>query len=409
MDRLMLAGIRYSKKALSVTGFIVLLFFLFSCSENNNTAKEQDDYLVAAYIWPSCHNDERLGQDILWPEGIGEWEMIKKGNPRFEGHYQPKLPLWGYEMDDDPEVMERWIDLAADHGVDIFIFDWYWYDDGPFLESSLNNGFLKAKNNDRMDFYVMWANHDVLQNYWNYHRYGDDNSLLWDGAVDLENFKIIVKRVIDQYFGQPNYFRIDDEPVFSIFRLEEFIDGVGGEQQAVEALDYFREEVKKAGYPGLHLQVVYQNHVRYGINKTVEKFGINSITQYNWGGPRGEEFLKYGTQAWNRIEAWSDTLSIPFFPNVTIGWDDTPRYADKGKKDVIHLNNTPESFAAYVQKAKEYCDEHPDQPPVITINAWNEWIEGAYLLPDMKYGYSYIEALDKALNGVYDKYAKKRD
>jgi hypothetical protein len=43
---------------------------------------------------------------------------------------------------------------------------------------------------------------------------------------------------------------------------------------------------------------------------------------------------------------------------------------------------------------------------LITIYAWNEWIEGAYLLPDMKYGYSYIEALDKALHGVYDKYAK---
>ena len=68
-------------------------------------------------------------------------EIIKKGTPRFTGHYQPKVPLWWYELDDDPEVMEKRIDTATDNGVNVFIFDWYWHDKGPFLESSLNNGF----------------------------------------------------------------------------------------------------------------------------------------------------------------------------------------------------------------------------------------------------------------------------
>ena len=56
------------------------------------------EYRVCAYVWPSCHNDS-LAHSWLWPDGEGEWEVIKKGNPRFEGHYQPKRPLWGYEMD----------------------------------------------------------------------------------------------------------------------------------------------------------------------------------------------------------------------------------------------------------------------------------------------------------------------
>ncbi len=133
--------------------FTAMIFFvvLFSCNpqtsvkDDKRDEKTSDEYNVAAYVWPSCHHDERFG-DMLWPEGTGEWEVIKKGNPRFEGHYQPKVPLWGYEPDDDPKVMERWINAATDHGVNVFIFDWYWFDDGPFLESSLNNGFLKAKN-----------------------------------------------------------------------------------------------------------------------------------------------------------------------------------------------------------------------------------------------------------------------
>lgn len=37
------------------------------------------EYYVAAYIWPSCHDDP-MGHEVLWPEGTGEWEIIKKGN-----------------------------------------------------------------------------------------------------------------------------------------------------------------------------------------------------------------------------------------------------------------------------------------------------------------------------------------
>ena len=134
-----------------------------STPQRSGQLKEQAEYDVAAYIWPSCHNDP-MGRDTLWSEGTGEWEIIKKGNPRFEGHYQPKVPLWGYEMDDDTQVMEKWIDVATAHGINTFIFDWYWFNGQPFLESTVNNGFLKAKNNKKMKFYLMWANHNVAHN-----------------------------------------------------------------------------------------------------------------------------------------------------------------------------------------------------------------------------------------------------
>jgi hypothetical protein len=129
-------------KLLLVSLLVIAAISQMSCSqkEKPTVEKSNNDYYVAAYIWPSCHHDERFG-DMLWPEGIGEWEVIKKGTPRFEGHYQPKLPLLGYEMDNDPKVVEKWIDLAVEHGVNVFVYDWYWYDEGPFLESALNDGF----------------------------------------------------------------------------------------------------------------------------------------------------------------------------------------------------------------------------------------------------------------------------
>lgn len=385
----------------------------FSCSTTQNSETENNEYHVAAYIWPSCHHDERFG-DMLWPEGIGEWEVINKGTPRFDGHYQPRLPLWGYEMDNDPKVVERWIDVAVDHKINVFVYDWYWFDGGPYLESALNDGFLKARNNSKMQFYIMWANHDVKRNYWNVHKFKEDTSLLWDGAVDWDNFKIIVDRVITQYFKQPNYFKIDGKPVFSIFSIGNLLEGFGGSlEEARKALDYFREEVKKAGFTGLHIQwnqgggSVMSQKAANQFSERVNKMGFNSVAMYNMGG-LNEDYLVYGANS-RRIRAQMDSiLNVPVFPCVSIGWDATPRFPAQGIHDVVHYHNTPESFAALLSKAKEYADKHPEQPKLITINAWNEWVEGSYLLPDMQYGFEYLEKVKMVIEGSYDPYSNSK-
>jgi len=378
----------------------VLLFgiALFSCNSQVKTNDEQpaeDEYYVAAYIWPSCHHDERFG-DMLWPEG-----------PRFEGHYQPKVPLWGYEMDDDPEVMEKWIDAATDHGVNVFIFDWYWFDEGPFLESSLNNGFLKANNRDKMQFYLMWANHDVRRNYWNVHKFTNNTSIMWEGAVDWENFRIIVDRVIKNYFSQPNYFKIDGCPVYSVFSIHNLIKSFGSVEETRKAIDYFREETKKAGFPDLHLQMIVFQGPGQDLLQNLETIGVTSVTKYNWGGPHPEDYIQWGTESMERRKQWEEAASVPYFPNVSIGWDDSPRFPHKGKKDIVHYNKSPEGFAAFMQKAKEYCDEHPEQPKLITVFSWNEWVEGGYLLPDVKFGFSYLNAVKKVISGTYDPYSNE--
>ncbi|HPO15575.1 MAG TPA: glycoside hydrolase family 99-like domain-containing protein [Candidatus Hydrogenedentes bacterium] len=51
--------------------------------------------------------------------------MVKQAQPKFPGYKQPKVPLWGYTNESDPNVMAKKIDAAADHSVDVFLFDWY--------------------------------------------------------------------------------------------------------------------------------------------------------------------------------------------------------------------------------------------------------------------------------------------
>lgn len=341
-------SIQTTIKIITLSIFSFFCFFLFSTctsfAQKKSKPKENQDYYVAAYVWPSCHY-EPMSHEKLWGDGIGEWEIIQKGNPRFEGHYQPRAPLWGYQMDDDPLAWEQKIDAALSHGDNTFIFDWYWYDGKPFLEEAVNQGFLGAANNEKANFYIMWANHDVPGNMWNYHRYKTD-SLIWEGEVDWENYKIIVDRVINLYFKKPNYLKINDEPVFSIYSLTELVQSFNGFAETRKALDYFREQVIKAGFPGLHLQgvgsnlkyepkLIWREHAKgKDVNEIISALDLNSVTMYNmFSRTEGyiQDYLWYGEAGIKIRDNWDSILTIPFFPQVSIGWDNTPRSPHKGQ------------------------------------------------------------------------------
>ena len=376
---------------------------LIVCSCNTGAPRNDFDYHVCALVWPSCHDDS-LGR-ANWEKGIGEWEVIQQGDPRFEGHYQPKQPLWGYEMDDDPVVVEKWIQTALSHGVNTFVYDWYWFDHYPYLEGALDNGFLKAPSNEKMDFFIMWANHNVKHNYWNYHKWQDDESLLWTGTIDPADWPVIVERVITQYFHRPNYVKIDGRPVFAIFSADLFIESFPTEEDAVKAMQYFRDEVKKAGFPDLYYMMMRGSGPKIS-EKNIAKIqrdmllGPDGFAFYNMGG-FDCDYITHNVNAIERREFWQKELDIPVYPTVSIGWDDTPRFPAKGAEDVTRFNHSPEVFGNYLQKAKEYADKYADsQPRFVFINAWNEWIEGSYLLPDMNTGFGYLEAVRKVFGPV---------
>lgn len=385
-------------KRRNIVLFALIAAILLGCAPK----PVERDYHVCAFIWPSCHDDS-LGR-TNWEQGIGEWEVIQKGDPRFPGHYQPKQPLWGYEMDNDPEVVERWIQTALAYGVNTFIYDWYWFDHYPYLESALNDGFLKAPSNEKMEFFIMWANHNVKHNYWNYHKWGDDESLLWTGDIDPADFPKIVNRVITQYFTRPNYTKIDGCPVFAIFSTDLFVKSFGSEEAAAEAMEYMRNEVRKAGFPDMHYMMMdgggfplnEKNKARVDKRMFLKP---DSWALYNMGG-FDSDYMKHGQNAIDFRNDWNEYMDIPVFPTVSIGWDDTPRFPAKGADDVTRFNHSPEAFKNFLLEAKKYADEHPEQPKFVMINAWNEWVEGSYLLPDRYWGYQWLEAVKEVFGPV---------
>ena len=373
------------------------------CQAGGTSAQNQDRrlYDVAAFVWPSYHPDDRT--KIFWPEGIGEWQTVRTNKPKYEDHEQPRYPLWGYINEADPYVAEMEINAAADHGVNVFIFDWYWYDGMPYLEGQLNDGYLKARNNDRVKFYLMWANHDVNMT-WDKRNAGKPNdAILWKGAVDRDEFEVICHRVIEKYFSQPSYYKVDGKPSFMIYELKTLIDGLGGMEQTKDALDWFRAETVKAGHKGLDLQVTLRRGGRNVTGITGDKIGTQSevinnlgfdgITHYQFVHFTDidrdyTEIMKDVEREWNAID---DEYTVPYYPHISVGWDNNPRF-EMFRPGVVK-NNTPDNFEAALKIAKAYADARPGQAPLITINSWNEWTETSYLQPCTMYGYGYLEAV----------------
>jgi hypothetical protein len=210
-------------------------------------------YDIAAYVWPGYTGDEPRIK-MFWPEGMGEWQSVKNAVSKFPGHSWPRRPLWGYVNEADLYVMEMEIEAATDHGVNVFIYDWYWFDKRPFVEKCLDNGFLKAKNHNKMKFYLMWANHS-----WN-HVYdirlsGGPENIIWDGAVDRKEFERICPHVIEKYLKHPAYYQIEGKPVFMIYDIDNLMRGLGGIEGTVFAFEWFRNECVKSGLKGLHMQL----------------------------------------------------------------------------------------------------------------------------------------------------------
>jgi Glycosyltransferase WbsX len=390
---------------------VSLLVCTMGVAWGETAARHPGKYDVAVFVWPAYHPDDRA--KIFWPDGIGEWQTVMSNQAKYQGQEQPRYPLWGYINEADPYVAEMEIAAAADHGVNVFIFDWYWYDRLPFLEGHLDNGYLKARNNDRVKFYLMWADHDVPLN-WDKRNaddafVGKNKARLWKGGVDRPEFEKIAYRFIEKYFSHPSYYKIEGKPVLMIYELRNLIGGLGGLKETGLALDWFRKEVKKAGFPGLELQLSMRtedapdvsmtiNGKKYTQKDLVQELKFDSLTHYEFAHFTNmdrdyNDVVKDAVAQWNSI---SKSYTAKYYPQVSMGWDASPRaYRFIGW---VVKNNTPENFEKALIQAKTFVDAHPDRAPLITLNSWNEWTETSYLQPDTEHGYAYLEAVKRVFN-----------
>ncbi|NND16626.1 MAG: hypothetical protein HKN89_09925, partial [Eudoraea sp.] len=215
-------------------------------------------------------------------------------------------------------------------------------------------------------------------------------------------------------FKHPSYWQIDGAPYFSVYDLTRFVESFGSVDATNKAVEAFRAKVKKAGFKDLHLNAVVWGQTILpsedklfvdDLNAFLKKVGFASATSYVW---IHHVTLDFPTHEYNdckkEYNAYADKfageIDLPYYPNVTMGWDSSPRAAQTDELRNIGYpfmgalsNNTPENFKHALADMKDYLDKHPGAGNIFNINCWNEWTEGSYLEPDQVNGMAYLEAI----------------
>ena len=371
------------------------------------TAHESRKTEVIAIYYPHWHNYDH---GSAWKgEGWTEWEGVKAAKPRFPGHHQPLKPTWGYFDESDPEWAAKEIDLAADHGIDIFMYDWYWYSGVRNMEEALEQGFLKAPNRNRMKFCLMWANHDRADQFCP--ELGARRNVWLPSHHSPRDMDRVIDYCIEHYFNEPNYWRVDGRLYFSVYDPTHLISDLGGAKATREVFDSIGARLAKANLPPMHWAAMTRSPDNAPL---LEEAGFLSTGRYNINAESSQRAIDYEDYKgvinshqvhWEQM-AKMDLMNMPI---VTMGWDSTPRC----RADVpwpfprieypyvsVVTGNTPELFRELLQNAYDFVRNDPKNPPAILIYCWNEWTEGGFLLPEERYGTAYLEAVKDVFGRV---------
>jgi hypothetical protein len=355
---------------------------------------------VLAYVYPGWHPIPE--RDASFYPGFTEWDLVYDSPPRFDGHVQPRLPLWGRYDDRDPVAVERRVALCRDHGVDGLVFGFFWCRGKRVFQDALDQGFLGSDLGRRFPFALMWANR-MPRRVLPVRR--TDTPVIEDDRLvpsDVDDFVALIRYLAERYFVRDHYLRVGGKAYFSIFDSTFFLRELGLDGARV-AVARARDMLAAAGLPPLHLAAIEPNADVIG---QVRAVGFDSVTNYvllpDW---KGEFLQDYDTRVAIRAAEWPGLAAraeLPFHPSVTPGWDASPRGADFGEARPnkypwwpVVTGEHPEKFRAAVARAVAYARASGlgDDEQLVFVASLNEWSEGHYLEPDTRFGLGWIEAV----------------
>jgi lipopolysaccharide biosynthesis protein len=357
---------------------------------------------IALYL-PQYHTFKE--NDEWWGKGFTEWTNVKKATPIFEGHYQPHIPLGGnyYDLSLN-SVLEEQAELAKKYGIYGFCFYHYWFNGKLLMEKPLQN-LLESKTPD-FPYCLCWANENWTRT-WD----GQAKKVLMKQDYSLEDDLKHIQYLLP-FFKDERYIKIDNKPVFLMYRTELH-------PNIEEAAALWRAEAKKAGFEDLFLirmenfkkdlnphehgfdagmefapdtayrgkKIAKENMPSYLFNKVLHRTGIKKHAQYENG------IFSYEKMAENMMQ--KPEFDYQYFRTITPSWDNSARRKENA---AIYVGSTPHLFENWARKMKTHTLAHqPEDQQFLFINAWNEWGEGCHLEPDEKWGYGYLEALQKAM------------
>lgn len=352
--------------------------------------------IIAFYLpqyHPTPHNDQ------WWGKGFTEWTNVVRAKKLFPGHYQPKIPadLGFYDLR-VPEVREQQAALAREAGIEGFCYYEYWFGNG---HEELELPFKEVVKSGKPDypFCLCWANESWKKKSWSKDGAIFDSKLLAEQTYPGEEdyTKHFYARL--DAFKDPRYMKYEGKLIYMVYKPLELPDTklfMETWQQLAKdnglpefyflgfefLADIHGEEILKLGYDAVVSCRNSKDHLFsfwYLVRRSTYFINIPRINSYK--------------KMWPKLVTKLEKENNQYIPVLMPNWDHTPRSGARGD---LFQGATPEEFEKHCQDALTAVAKKKN--PLCFVKSWNEWGEGNYMEPDLKYGKGYIEALRSVLD-----------
>lgn len=358
---------------------------------------ENPEARVIAFYLPQFHPTPE--NDLWWGKGFTEWTNVGKARPLFRGHYQPKVPAdLGYYDLRVPETRAAQAQMAREYGIEGFCYWHYWFGNGRELLDRPFKEVLKSGEPD-FPFCLGWANHSWEDKQFN--KEGNNKILMeqqYPGDRDYtEHFYSILPA-----FKDHRYIFTDGKPIFLVYSAFELPDAphfIGlwqelARQNGLKGIHFIGhtanlediEPLKKMGFDAVNIVKLFEffRHDYSLLDRLYLKFMRVAFKK--------GRIVEYNKAA--RYFIGEEATREDCYPTIIPNWDHSPR---SGRNGHILVGSTPAKFKAHVQTAFGKIKKKPREKRIVFLKSWNEWAEGNYIEPDLKYGRSYLEALKEAI------------
>lgn len=359
---------------------------------------------VIAFYLPQYH--PTANNDYWWGKGFTEWTNVAKAKKLFHGHYQPHIPadLGFYDLR-LPQSRKAQADLAKEAGISGFCYYHYWFGNGhkelefPFEE------VVRIKEPD-FPFCLCWANESWYRKFWNKEGSVVDKRVLAEqlylGEVDNE------KHFYDllQAFRDERYMKKDGKLIFMIYKPFQFV-------MLKEFMEQWQKLAVQNSIPSFFF-IAYTDDANNEAQRLIN-LGFDAVCSCKMTVYRAEK----GSLLWqiNRYvrKLWMIITNSPrkadyrkvykyfigkeekkenIYPVLIPNWDHTPRSGING--DVL-INSSPAAFEEHFKDVLEVVRKKEMKNQIVFLKSWNEWGEGNYVEPDLKYGHGFLYILSKYL------------
>lgn len=370
--------------------------------ENRNTSIVKEKYdshkiRVIAFYLPQFHPTPE--NDRWWGRGFTEWTNVGKAKPLFKGHYQPKVPAdLGYYDLRLPESRIAQAELARQYGVEGFCYWHYWFGNGRQLLQRPFNEVLTSGKPD-FPFCLAWANHS-----WEDKQFSKEGThrMLMEQLYPGDHDYVAHFNSVLPAFEDDRYIKVNGKPLFVIYSPTLIPD-------TTHFIEIWQEEARKRGFS---IHFVAHTTSSLELNMLKQKgFDASVIVRLFDVFKKDFGFLEKLTMKLRRIAmnhgsridyerasrffVGKEEENIDCYPTIIPNWDHSPR---SGRTGHILVNSTPEKFEKHARQVFRIVKNKPEELRIVFLKSWNEWAEGNYMEPDLKFGRGYLEALRRALN-----------